>query len=282
MDGQHMDPDKEIYEFSCSSVKSGHDTDQATYDRANDFEHCGDKYAISNFALCIDDAFWQADFGTGQAPTLYTKSSERDGYGEDTDGVGDIDRELITAGVDGPSNGTENPSYPQDVDGVTALPGATGETDFDLSAEDGSLVDDDPSPTSATRSRRRSRSISRRTTPSSSTSVSGSWPGPPTRATSRVLRCSTASSSRTTPVITRTVRSPSAWNCHRFSVPVVPPRRDIFGGVNDGRVTKSPYRPLQSVSHLDGPQNRLVQLCRPHSLHVAQHSGVWTVRGWSW
>lgn len=142
MDGPKMDPDKGIYEFSCSTVKSGQETDTADYDWASGFEHCQDKYAISNFALCINDRFWQADFGTGPAPTLYTESSERDGYGEDLDGDGENERELIMAGVYGPPNRVGNPSYLNDdnIDGVNVLPGANGKKDFDLYDADGNLV----------------------------------------------------------------------------------------------------------------------------------------------
>ncbi|MFB6197451.1 MAG: SdrD B-like domain-containing protein, partial [Halobacteriaceae archaeon] len=117
-----------IYEATQLQVKAGTDTVIKQYDWASTGTyHVDGEPAISNFTLCINDAMWQLDFGTDDAPNLNTEDpATREGYGGG--------RELIRAAVYGPPNRTGNFSYSQSVSGVEVL-----DTEFDL--EDGSGSD---------------------------------------------------------------------------------------------------------------------------------------------
>lgn len=131
-----------IYEGTCLTVKAGQGEEQVDLGGwTSDYEYCvPDKYAISNFALCIDEAMWQMDFGTGDPPLLNTEDpATREGYGENSG------RDLIRAAVHGPPNRDENFSFTNDVDGVDVISSA-----FELSDEDGNSVTNDPPSSDAT------------------------------------------------------------------------------------------------------------------------------------
>lgn len=144
--GPNQNPDVGVYEATCATIRTTEGTETVEFSEwVSNGTLTSSDGSIASFSLCINDAMWQADFGTGPKPTLFTESNDRDGYGEDTDGDGEIDRELIMAAVHGPPNRDENPSYLKDtdIDGVNVLPGANGKKDFDLFAEDGTLISDD-------------------------------------------------------------------------------------------------------------------------------------------
>lgn len=74
-----------IYHFDCGTVKAGPearslDTDAGTHVTTIEAD---DKYAISNFALCISEVHWQWDLGTGPAVDFYDEGCRSDVYDDE-------------------------------------------------------------------------------------------------------------------------------------------------------------------------------------------------------
>lgn len=140
----HPKDNEPIYDFSCSTVKSGQDIDKVNYDWASGFEHCQEKYAISNFALCINEVFWQWDWGTGPAVDLNTEDpNDKTWYQANNNDP----RHLLAARQDGgdvkgaasfesiPTDGNGNPTLVENVT-YRAVDGSTLAIDFDVVGSD--------------------------------------------------------------------------------------------------------------------------------------------------
>lgn len=99
-----------IYDFSCATVKSGQDTDRPVEGTwATEFDHCQDKYAISNFALCIEEAFMQIDMGTGLTPPNWFTEDWSTATLYDPSGfIGAATSDLSGVATNGPKRYVEN------------------------------------------------------------------------------------------------------------------------------------------------------------------------------
>lgn len=130
---EHRDVGEPIYDFSCSTVKSGQDIDQEEYEWASSFTHCQEKYAISNFTLCISEVYWQWDWGTGPVVDLHTEDpDDRTWYQANSND----DRHLLAAmqgggDVEGNTSFTDLAGLVENVT-YTAVDESTLEIEFDV------------------------------------------------------------------------------------------------------------------------------------------------------